>query len=111
MFPDKYRDEEEDYNLQDTKETSEIFGNNDSKNYYREALEKQYNNQITEELSETSEDKENFDSENVPTIENMQEEPLPTAHFGKPQKQIVKKKGKQTKTAVSEGRKTYQFLK
>lgn len=117
MYAQVYNYEEQDQNMLDTKETTEIFANNESKNYYKEALEKEQsmqNQQIlededfNEDSDQTSDKENNSEAENVPTINNMQEQ-LPTAHFGMEKSSKPKKKSSKL-TKVSKGKKQYQFL-
>ena len=99
-------------NLLDTKETTEIFPHNDGKNYYEEALE---NHMAQQELDEDSEsDKENINEENIPTIENIQQEENEalTSEISEKKPSVMRKKTKKSKTTTStKGRKNYQFLK
>ena len=97
-------------NLLDTKETTEIYNQNDSKNYFKEALEKEMVQREFEDESEST-NKENILEENIPTAENIQEaEEISGLEQTKPI--IIKKKKKtKAKTKTSAPRKSYQFLK
>jgi len=110
MLPqDKKMDEYSDQ-LLDTKETTEILGNNDSRNYFKEAMDKEYSNQGIMEYESVDNDTEN--QENIPTINNVpQELNMPTAHFGPEKARKPKKKTNKAKKAVTNSKKNFHYLK
>ena len=101
---------EEEPNMFEAEETTDIQVNNTSQNYYKEALEKEKANRALNEGSD-SEDKENHRDNNIQSYINLQDSAnLPTAHFGV-SKQKTKKKSKKTKEKEPESRKSYHYLK
>ena len=111
----------------DTKETTQNDGDFMTKNYYREALEKQSLEQDTEDaqhdanmfsnnsirLPRYNEVDEFEDKENMAVnIECHPQEPLPTAHFGQDKSsKFGKKKSKKFKVGESAPKKQYHYLK
>jgi hypothetical protein len=110
MLPQDYKQDDYSDQMLDTKETTDIFGANESKNYFKEALEKEYAKQS--EIDEETEDKENMFEENIPTYDNAQDAVnMPTAHFGTEKDKKTKKKAKKTTSNSLNGKKNFHYLK